>query len=496
MITGLRPRPEWTTVDLLRAVAQQVGDAEAYVDAGTHLTFGGWDAAADGVAAGLRDLGVRPGDVVCLLLPSSADHAVCYQATMRLRAVTSAVNGRLGPREVASIIGRTRPRVTVVPDGSPVPPNAGTVVPRSALAAMARASRDPGLPRPRPDDVVAVVWTSGTTADPKGAVFDHARLRATAGGAGVLTRPHDRRLNPLPFAHVGYATRAWDEIASAVTTVITPTPWTAREALRLLESERVTVAQGVPAQWELLLRCEGIAAADLSALRLASTGGARVDPALVRAIRARTGCPVVVRYASTEASILSSTAVDAPPEVTAATVGRASAGVTLQVVDGTGTALPPGVIGQVRARSAAVMLGYWQDPEATAAVLDARGWLRTGDLGSLEADGVLTLVGRAGDMYVRGGYNVHPAAVEEVLARHPGVRQVAVVGVPDPVLGEVGVACVVGDPAGGLDGLRAAVRAELADYKAPDRLLALTALPLTGMHKVDRRALRGLAAAG
>ena len=156
-----------------------------------------------------------------------------------------------------------------------------------------------------------------------------------------------------------------------------------------------------------------------------------------------------------------------------------------------GEVVPAGVVGRVRCRSGAVMRGYWNDPERTAAVLDAAGWLTLGDLGSLDDRGYLTLVGRESEMYIRGGYNVHPAQVENVLAEHPGVARAAVVGLPDAVLGQVGAAWVVRAPDASptADELRAWVRARLADYKAPDRVTFVDDLPLTSMLKTDKREL-------
>jgi acyl-CoA synthetase (AMP-forming)/AMP-acid ligase II len=480
---------------LLRRVAAAYPDAEAFVDGATRLTFGAWNAAADAVAARFAELGVTHGDVVILVLPSCADYAICYQAAMRLGAITSGVNPRLGPREITSIFSRTSPRVTVVDPAVATLPNGvdvGTLVMRSTVTDWVAGGGAPAMfPEVKETDTVAIVWTSGTTGVPKGAVFDHGCLKAMVEGAGALSAPGDRRLSPLPFAHVGYMTRVWDELVHVITTVILPTPWKADEHLQLLESERITVGQGVPTQWQLVLGLPALAQTDVSSLRITSTGAARVPAELVRAMREAFGAPVVVRYTSTEACVSTGTRLDDSDDVIANTVGRVAPGVSLRLGD-----VGEGGIGEVLLRSRATMRGYWKDPARTAEVIDAEGWVHTGDLGWLDDAGNLTLVGRRTEMYIRGGYNVYPAEVEAVIGEHPLVSRVAVVGLPDPVLGQVGCAVVVlvGGAGGSLelDELRAWCRERLANYKAPDRLEVVEDLPLTAMAKVDKQALVAL----
>ncbi|MDQ1461619.1 MAG: hypothetical protein QOI08_3103, partial [Actinomycetota bacterium] len=285
---------------------------------------------------------------------------------------------------------------------------------------------------------------------------------------------------------------------NVITTVITPTPWTAGDALALMARERVTVGQGVPTQWRLVLDLPDFAGSDLSALRIAGTGAATVPPELVREMEQRLGCPVVIGYTSTEAAITTGTVPGDSPEVISQTVGRARVNVELEVIDDDGEPLPTGEVGRVRCRSDAVMRAYWQDEARTAEVLGAGGWLTTGDLGFLDERRYLTLVGRRSEMYIRGGYNVYPAEVERVLSEHPAVAQVAVLGVPDPVLGEIGFAFVVAarGESPELGDLRTFCRAALADYKAPDRLVVVDALPLTSVGKVDKRSLAEDAALG
>ena len=512
-----------TVTDVLRAAAEQNAEVEAYVElaapgasglvpADAHgrrrLSFAGWDAASDAVAVLLMSLGVGKGDVVCLLLPTSIDYALCYLAAARIGAITTGVNLRMGPAEQASIVARVHPAVTVVDTevvspGS-VPPGSGTVLARHALGDAGEHAAA-HLPDVGARDPVAIVWTSGSTGAPKGAVFDHANLQAVAAGTDVLSQPGDRRLSPLPFPHVGYMTRPWDEIAHGVTTVISAQPWTAASAIELLGSERITVGQGVPTQWALMLAHPDLAHADLSHLRIASTGASRVPPELVRAMRDRLGCPVVVRYTSTESSLGTGTRPEDGDDVVATTVGRPVPGVELEVVDDHGARVTPGEVGRVRLRSAAVLRGYVGDlaegtlidPDATGAVLDAEGWVTTGDLGWIGDDGNLRLAGRVSDMYIRGGYNVYPAEVEAVLGDLPGVDQVAVVGTPDAVLGEIGTAFVVPvAPAAppSLGDVRAACHERLADYKAPDRLYLVAELPVTPMAKIDKRELAARAA--
>jgi len=253
----------------------------------------------------------------------------------------------------------------------------------------------------------------------------------------------------------------------------------------------VTVAQGVPTQWALMLAEPDFERYDLSSLRLAATGSAPVSPALVLEIKRRLGVPVVVRYTSTEAALTTGTRPNDADDVVAHTVGVPAPNVEVEIVDEGGGPVAAGEVGAVRVRSAAVMRGYWNDPEQTRAVLSPDGWLLTGDLGRLDADGNLVLAGRRTEMYVRGGYNVYPTEVEAVLGGHPAVGAVAVVGVPDAVLGEIGLAAVVpeGPAAPSLDELRAWCTARIADYKAPDRLVVVDELPLTAMMKVDKAAV-------
>jgi acyl-CoA synthetase (AMP-forming)/AMP-acid ligase II len=287
--------------------------------------------------------------------------------------------------------------------------------------------------------------------------------------------------------------KMWDQLDSGTTLVIAPTPWRAADMLRMLVDERITVAGGVPTQWAKLLDEPGLADADLAHVRLGLVATAPAAPELIERVTTTIGCPLVVRYAMTESPSITGTEPGDDPEVQYRTVGRPQQGMEVAVVDAAGGAVAGGEVGRVRVRGACVMRGYWGEPELTAASLDADGWLTSSDLGRFDQAGNLVLVGRSTDMYIRGGYNVYPLEVENVLAEHPAVDQVAVVGAPADVIGEIGVAFVVaaaGTRGPTLDELRAWSKARLADYKAPDRVELVDALPLTSMMKVDKLALR------
>lgn len=484
-----------TIGDLLRAAAAAHPEREAYVHGEHRIDYAGLDRAADGFAATLIDRGVRKGDVVCIVMGSSIDFAICYLGALRAGAITAAINVRLGRSEKASIFQRTDPVVTVVGADVELPEGVdlGTIIGEAELAAAFAAEPPRQLPDVEPSDPACIVWTSGTTGVPKGAVYDHEAMAVISRNIGELTRPGDRRLFVLPFPHVGYMTRIWDEIANGTTIVLPGEPWSAETTLRLVRDERITMATGVPTQWSLVLAHADIDRTDFSNLRVAATGAAAIAPELVHRMRKVLGCPVITRYTCTEAGVTTSTLAGDSDEVVATTVGRPTPDVELRLVDAdTGVDVATGEVGEVWSRSPAMMRGYWRDPERTAEVVDADGWLHTGDLGTLDADGNLRIVGRLKEMYIRGGYNVYPIEVEAALSEHPSVARVAVVGAPDPVLGEIGVAYVVASPdapAPTLDALRSWCRDHIADYKAPDRLEVIDELPLTSMLKIDKRAL-------
>lgn len=468
-----------TLLDVFDEVLADSADMEAFAEPAhdgptRRITFAEWFAAADAVAEWLQSEGVRAGDVVAIRMPSSIEYAVAYQGIVRAGAVATGINPRLGQVETDHILASTSPRVVI-----------------TSLPTL--PSGDPAARRCHPSaaDPVAIVWTGGTTGLPKGAWFDHRCLEAMVEGAAPLSAHGDRRLSPLPFAHVGYMTRMWDELVHRIATVIVPSPWTPDGAIKTLHDERVTVCQGVPTQYRMMFDHPSFSSLDTSHLRLAGIGAARVPPELVVEMRERLGCPVVVRYASTESSVATGTRLDDDVTTICTTVGRPNGGVELRLDD-----VGPAGVGTVCLRSRAMMRGYWDDPELTAATIDGNGWLHTGDLGRIDDDGNLRLAGRRTEMYVRGGYNVYPIEVENCLGDHPDLVATAVLGADvDDRLGEIGVLFVVARAGATPDlaEIRSFVTGRLAGYKAPDRLVVVDELPLTSIGKVDKHALRARA---
>src|SRR2546428_347171 len=323
----------------------------------------------------------------------------------------------------------------------------------------------------------------------------NGRYRRPASGAHPGAPPAAKHLAAgLSFAHVGTMARIAIQLSHRAATLIHDA-FDPAAVLETIERERLEHLGGIPTQVVMLLDHPDRARRDLSSLKSVLLGGAPSSPELVRRVRDTLGVEVSVRYSSTEVAIATASLADDPPERLATTVGRATPGVELRIVDERNAPVPAGTPGEVVVRSPAAMVRYWRDPEATAATIDAEGWVHTGDVGFLDDAGYLHLRGRQSEMFICGGFNVYPAEIEDLLARHPKVARAAVVGLPHEVFGEVGWAFVVPrDPADPptLAELRAFVGAELASFKRPDGLRVLGELPLTPMFKVDTRALRAM----
>ena len=343
----------------------------------------------------------------------------------------------------------------------------------------------PTFPEVTPDDVADILFTSGTTGRSKGAMSAHRQTigvaRAWAELGGV--RQDDRYLVVNPFFHsFGYKIGIVVGLLTGATLYPVAT-FDVDETMRLIEDARITVFPGAPTLYQSLLNAPGRAERDLSSLRLAVTGAAVVPVVLIERMRDELAIDqVVTAFGMTEAVVVTMCRDGDSAETVATTNGRAIPGMEARI----------GSDGELLVRGDYVMLGYLDDPEGTRAAIDEDGWLHTGDVGSLDEHGNLTITDRLKDMYISGGFNVYPAEVEQALARLEGVADVAVVGVPDERMGEVGRAYVVriGDSSLTEEDVIAGAKERLANFKVPRQVVFVDALPRNLSGKVLKTALR------
>jgi acyl-CoA synthetase (AMP-forming)/AMP-acid ligase II len=483
------------------------------------LTFEQLNASSEALAARLAIRGIGQGHVAALLLPSSIDYVVAYCALAKIGAITTGIGAHYAPAERAAMLEQARPSVVIgteelltgrLPDTQIIPVRLAQDS-REYAAGLPMLGRERGIIKGsrstdgrmssvsgamrRHQDPEAIVFTSGTTGMPKGALFCAAQISAIAkmDAAGLA--------DPMPLlvatglGHVGFMTKLAGHLLSGNRMHILGR-WHAAEALDLICAEGIPAIGGVASQVALLLRVPDFESYDTSSIKALIIGGGPSPADLVEEARDAFGAGYSIRYSSTESGGLGTlTALDAPDAEALHSVGRPRAGTEVSIRDDAGQGVPEGETGEVWLRAASVMSEYWRNPDATAHALTADGWLRTGDLGWLGSDGCLRLAGRRDEMYIRGGYNVHPQEVEAVLQGHPDVGEVAVVPKDDAVMGQIGVAFVVPtspDKHPALDDLRVFASDHLARHKLPEDVRYVDRLPLTSGQKVDRSQLRKL----
>jgi acyl-CoA synthetase (AMP-forming)/AMP-acid ligase II len=486
---------------VIRRAAADHADVAAYVAPdGWALTYHDLDRISDEVAAGFAARGLGTGAVIALSLPSTADYIVAYLAAAKIGAVTAGLNPRFRGAERNAALAVLEPDLVIADDahldGVPDRLDVARVALADHVDGVLEGLRVPGGQVAElaedPDRPVCICFTSGSTGAPKGAWYTGRQLAVIAeldtggawGGGGD-------RYASTEFAHVGVMTKLPWLLATGGTTHLLD-KWRAEPVLELIDRYRMTSVSAIAPQVALMLRVPDLDRFDFSCVKAIVSGGAHAPPALVRAGRELFGAPWSIRYSSTESGGVGlGTALDADDEEALHTVGRPRPGVEAAIRLGDGAPVGPGEVGELWLRSAAMMSGYWNDPEATAETL-VDGWLRTGDLAYVDDRGCYRLAGRTKEMYIRGGYNVYPLEVEAVLADHPGVAAVAVVPRPDEVMGEIGVAVVVPNDAAsppGLDDLRSFAAVSLAAYKLPEAVRVVERLPVNATDKLDRRAL-------
>jgi acyl-CoA synthetase (AMP-forming)/AMP-acid ligase II len=510
---------------MVRDAARRDPDGYAIVSGDRRTTYGQLTVQVADAARALIALGIEPGDRVALWAPNAPEWIVAALGVTTAGGVLVPVNTRFKGAEAAYVVARSRARVlftvrgfldTDYPallreSGVPLPALEHTIVlagdPHDALAwdeflargaSVAIAQLDARVAHVGPDDPSDVVFTSGTTGNPKGVVMTHGQtLRAYldwCDWAGL--RPRDRYLIVNPFFHIfGYKAGCLASLMRGAT-IYPVAVFDPATVLDLVEQERITVLPGAPTLYQSLLDQPDRATRDLASLRLAVTGAADIPVELIRRVREELPFErILTGYGLTEAGTVTGSRPDDDFEHIASTVGVPWVGFEVRTVDETGRAVPTGEPGEVIVRGETVMRAYLDDAEATAAALDADGFLHTGDLGTIDADGYVRIVGRIKDMFIVGGFNAYPAEIENLLLRHTRVAQAAVIGVPDERLGEVGMAFVVLDAGPQIEPAEIVewARREMANYKVPRAVEFLDALPMNATGKVVKDELRARA---
>jgi acyl-CoA synthetase (AMP-forming)/AMP-acid ligase II len=349
-----------------------------------------------------------------------------------------------------------------------------------------------------PEDPSDILFTSGTTGVPKGVVMTHGRTLTVASDWVAMSglQEGDVYLQVNPYFHM-FGLKA-GILASIVAgaTMLPEAVFDVDGVLSRVEAERVTVLPGAPTIYQAILDHPDRQKHDLSSLRVAVTGAADIPVKLIHRVQQELPFRTIITgYGLTEGGTACATSEDDDPETIATTVGRARPSFELRIVGEGDRDVAAGEAGEVLLRGGSVMAGYLDDPEETAHVLSADGWLRTGDLGVLDDAGRLRIVGRVKDMFIVGGFNAYPAEIENALLRHPSIRQAAVIGIPDHRLGEVGMAFVVTSDSMTADDIIEWSRNQMANYKVPRAVEIVDALPVSATGKVMKDTLRERAAA-
>jgi long-chain acyl-CoA synthetase len=503
---------------LLEDSARNVPDRDAVVHGLNRLTYADLDARASQVAAALAARGIGPGDRVALSCPNLPYVPVVYYGILKSGATVVPLNILLTEREIAYHLADSAARayfcfeaqaqagraafqatetcehfvlLTADPDATSPDPAVETLAEFTHRQPTAFAA----APTAETDTAV-ILYTSGTTGQPKGAELTHSNMVHNALLANRLfgLHPHDVHLIVLPLFHsFGQTVQMNAGLATGATLLLLPR-FDAAQALELMQAEQVTFFAGVPTMYHALLNCDDTDRFDLKAiaagLRLAVSGGAALPVELMRRFEERFEVPILEGYGLSETSpVATFNRVDRPRRP--GSIGLPVWGVEVKILNRGGSEAKAGDPGEIAIRGHNVMKGYFRRPDATAAAIDDQGWFSTGDIGVQDDDGYLYVVDRKKDMIIRGGFNVYPRELEEVLLTHPEVSLAAVVGVPHPSHGEEVYAFVVRTPGATLTEaeLIAWCRQNMAAYKYPRMVEFRDSLPMTATGKILKREL-------
>ena len=516
---------EWASIpQMAQVAAARFGDAPAVVEGDRSLSFAELGQQIDQAAAAMLAAGVEAGDRVAIWASNRVEWIIAALGLQAAGAALVPVNTRFKPAETAYILARSRARLLVVEAGFAgidpaglfrqadadlsaleqvvvLPPGEADYVPAAVswadfLRAGETVSPD-GVEARRQavgsDQISDILFTSGTTGAPKGVMMTHGQtLRQFSDWCDFADlRQGDRYLIVNPFFHMFGYKAGWLACLMRGATVYPVPVFDVDQVLDLVEAEQIAVLPGPPTVYQTILDHPTRPTRDLSSLRVAVTGAADIPVELIRRMHEELPFQrVCTGYGLTEAGTCTGTQPGDDPETIATTAGRAMPDLEVRIADGDREAAS-GETGEVLVRGFSVTTGYFDDPEATAAAIDADGWLHTGDLGILDHRGYLKIAGRIKDMFIVGGFNAYPAEIENMLLGHPSVAQAAVVGVPDERLGEVGRAFIVPMSGSAIDPdeLIAWCRERMANYKVPRSVVLRESLPLNATGKVMKSEL-------
>lgn len=533
--------PELTLYQALHRVIQAYPNKPALTFGEQTLTFREFGAQVDALARKLRGIGVQPGDKVALLLPNCLEFVYAFFALPALGAVIVPLNPVYRQKEIQHILNDSEASVVIadakvmgndlagiLSAARPALAHLRVIVARHgaipnsiALGELKEDATPLAAAKIKPDDLCALVYTSGTTGVPKAVMHSHRSMIAAAAQGEYrfkdplpikvwnllrLMRQYDARfikwglkqyamLVPTPMhALIGYGAVLYG-VLYGFRTVIAERFHPAH-ILELIEREHITALTLAPSMVQALIHSDEFARRDHSSVLAINMAAAPCPPDLVRQARQMFGCPVMISFGATEVGgITLATNLLDPENLQSETVGTLFAGMNAQVVDAARCEVPRGEVGELALKLGSTMLGYYKTPELTAQTLDHDGWYYTGDLATMDEKGYVRIVGRKKDMIIRGGQNIYPAEIENHLLAKPGIASVAIVGVPAPIAGEHTWAFVVPQegelltPAQVLD----YCRSELAPYKVPDQVRIVRSLPTTATGKVQKFQLREMA---
>ena len=515
-----------TLPKVIAHVAARYGDTPFIVgEDGTRISFAQFKERVDDLARALIAHGVAYGDRVAIWAPNSAEWMIAAAAAESIGAIMVPINTRFKGGEALYILAKTRARILFTVTGflgndyaamltqaGGGPGSAGPVRDLPALSHIValdgpgfdmfrRAQADEAelaahIAAVTPETIADILFTSGTTGQPKGAMHNHGQalwVPAIWNESNDL-RAGDRMAIVNPFFHsFGYRS-GWISALVAGITVYPLFTFDAEALLSLIERERISVLMGPPTIFLSLMDHPRFGAFDISSLRVGHTGASNVPVDLIRAGREIFGFDLfLTSFGQTECTALATVNYpDASFETIARTVGKPLPGVELRIIDAQGNPLPAGESGELLIRGPVVMQGYFEEPEQTAATIDADGWLHSGDVGCIAEDGTLRILDRLKDVVIVGGFNAYPAEVENILRKHPAIADVCIIGWPDDRMGEVCAACVIlkDDEALTLAELTAWSREQMANYKVPRHLFLMDDFPRTPLGKIQKFLLR------